>query len=83
MTIVHSGSMLLSAVYPDKFRKDIERRCRAQGIDVVLGEYVDQIPASGTTGLTTRSGRTFTTADLVVRSHRCLRLLFSSNGRNF
>ncbi|KAI0917654.1 hypothetical protein AcW1_007197 [Taiwanofungus camphoratus] len=58
--------MLLSAVYPDKFRKDIERRCRARGIDVALGEYVDQIPASCTTGLTTRSGRTFTTADLVV-----------------
>lgn len=66
VTIVHSGNMLLSDVYPEKFRKDMERRCLARGINVVFSEYVDTFPEAGTVSFTTRKGTQFATADLVI-----------------
>lgn len=68
VTIVHGGSKLLTSVYPDKFRDDIERKVRARGIKLVFNDYVDQFPEPGVQGLTTRKGTRFETADLVVRS---------------
>ncbi|KAH9947019.1 hypothetical protein B0H21DRAFT_692666 [Amylocystis lapponica] len=66
ITLVQSDKMLLNAVYPKKFRKDVERRVRARKIDVLLGERVDAIPEPGTVGLTTSSGKVLADADLVV-----------------
>jgi len=66
VTIVHSGNMLLSSVYPDKYRKAIEKRCRAHNIDLVFNEYVDQFPENGSIGFSTRSGKHFSSADLVI-----------------
>jgi len=63
---VQADNMLLNATYPEKFRRDIERRARARDIDMVFSELTDYIPEYGTIGLTTRSGMSFPTADLVV-----------------
>ena len=68
VTIVHGGSKLLTSVYPDKFRDDIERKVRARGIKLVFSDYIDEFPEPGAQGLTTRKGTRFETADLVVRS---------------
>lgn len=68
VTIVHGGSKLLTSVYPDKFRDDIERKVRARGINLVFNDYIDDFPELGAQGLTTRKGTRFDTADLVVRS---------------
>ncbi|PCH40529.1 FAD/NAD(P)-binding domain-containing protein [Wolfiporia cocos MD-104 SS10] len=66
ITIIHSSDMLLNSTYPDKYRRDIARRCRAIGVKLVFGEYVDQFPAPGTVGLTTRRGTSYRSADLVI-----------------
>lgn len=58
--------MLLNATYPEKFRKDMERRCKARRIELVFSELTDYIPEYGTVGLTTRSGMSIPTADLIV-----------------
>lgn len=58
--------MLLNATYPEKFRKDMERRCTARRIELVFSELTDYIPEYGTVGLTTRSGMSIPTADLIV-----------------
>ncbi|KAI0725356.1 hypothetical protein C8Q72DRAFT_785707 [Fomitopsis betulina] len=66
VTIVHGGSKLLTSVYPDKFRDDIERKVRARGINLVFNDYIDDFPELGAQGLTTRKGTRFDTADLVI-----------------
>ncbi|KAL4252163.1 FAD/NAD(P)-binding domain-containing protein [Abortiporus biennis] len=66
VTIVHAGSALLNDTYPAKFRKDIQRRANLAGIDVVLDEYIDEIPEAGQIGVSTRSGKKFPDADLVL-----------------
>ncbi|PCH36280.1 FAD/NAD(P)-binding domain-containing protein [Wolfiporia cocos MD-104 SS10] len=66
ITIIHADDMLLNATYPEKYRKDVERRVRARRIDLIFSELIDYIPEWGTVGLTTRSGMTLPTADLVV-----------------
>ena len=64
---MHGDSLLLNPAYPDKFRRNIERRVRNRGINLVLGDYVDTIPEAGVVGLTTRQGQNITDADLAVR----------------
>ncbi|KZT69588.1 FAD/NAD(P)-binding domain-containing protein [Daedalea quercina L-15889] len=66
VTLIHSGPKLLTSVYPDKYRDDIEKRARARGINFAFNEYVDSIPEPGVRGLTTRKGTQFDTADLVI-----------------
>ena len=56
MTIVHGGQMLLNQTYPDRFRKDVEARIRARGVNVVLGDYVDNFPAGSAGVIRTRNG---------------------------
>ena len=56
VTIVHGGDKLLNEAYPDKFRKSVESQLRARKIDLVLGEYADQFPPSGSGELVFRSG---------------------------
>ncbi|KAH9891858.1 FAD/NAD-P-binding domain-containing protein [Cubamyces lactineus] len=65
VTIVHSEGQLLNDTYPDKFRRDIERRARLRGIDLILGDKLD-IPAEGTVGVTTQKGKQLPDVDLVV-----------------
>ncbi|KAH9839974.1 uncharacterized protein C8Q71DRAFT_471296 [Rhodofomes roseus] len=66
ITIVQADDMLLNATYPEKYRKDMERRCKARRIDMVFSELTDYIPDHGTVGLITRSGMSIPTADMIV-----------------
>ena len=45
---MHAGEKLLNPTYPDKFRKDVQRRVRTNGIRLILDDYVDSFPASAT-----------------------------------
>ncbi|KAI0365681.1 FAD/NAD-P-binding domain-containing protein [Pilatotrama ljubarskyi] len=67
VTVVHSENLLLNDTYPDKFRKDIERRARLRGIDFILGDKLD-VPPEGTVGVTTHNGKQISDADLVVQA---------------
>ncbi|KAI0088426.1 FAD/NAD-P-binding domain-containing protein [Irpex rosettiformis] len=67
VTLVHSDSQLLSAMYPDKFRRSIEDKVRSRDIDIVFGDYIDEFPESGqTVDITTRRGQSIKGVDLVV-----------------
>ena len=46
VTIMHAQDKLLNQAYPDKFRKDLERRIRVNDIQLILDDYVDSFPAS-------------------------------------
>ncbi|KAI0329011.1 FAD/NAD-P-binding domain-containing protein [Cubamyces sp. BRFM 1775] len=65
VTVVHSEAQLLNDAYPQKFRRDIERRARLRGIDLIFGDKVD-IPPEATIGVVTRNGRQLPDVDLVV-----------------
>ena len=69
VTIVHRDTQLLNSVYPDKWRKDIERRARARNINLILGDSVEDLSSENVNGITTSSGKTIPDADLVVRPH--------------
>ena len=58
----------MNGTYPDKFRKRIASLVRERGIEVVLGDYIDDFPDTGVVGVATRSGLEIADADLVVRS---------------
>lgn len=67
ITIIHGGKLLLNGAYPDKFRKNIERRVRERGIDVITSDYVDSIPEHDTArDLTTRNGKVVKEVDLFL-----------------
>lgn len=70
IVIVHNGTLLLNNTYPDKFRKNIEKRVRDRGIDVVLGDHIDQFPEVGTVvDVETRSGKVLKEVDLVIPAY--------------
>ncbi|KAI9450584.1 FAD/NAD-P-binding domain-containing protein [Russula earlei] len=62
VTIVHKDGQLLNAVYPDKYRKRLEKDLTSRGIDIVFNDYVDDFDSTPTV---TRSGRELE-GDLVV-----------------
>ncbi|TFK56637.1 FAD/NAD-P-binding domain-containing protein [Heliocybe sulcata] len=64
VTIVHSDQDLLNGIYPSKWRKNIGKRMRARGVDLVLNDYVEGAPESGT--IITRNGHMIKDVDLVV-----------------
>ncbi|KAH8103898.1 hypothetical protein BXZ70DRAFT_670573 [Cristinia sonorae] len=66
VTIVHGDDQLLNNTYPAKFRKTITQKVLARGVHLVLNDYIDNIPAEGTVGLTTRNGHSIPGADLVI-----------------
>ncbi|KAI0354849.1 FAD/NAD-P-binding domain-containing protein [Trametes cingulata] len=68
VTLVHSDKMLLNDAYPERFRRDLERRARARGIEVLLGDRVDALP-EGTVGISTKNGTHIPDADLVVQAY--------------
>ncbi|KAF7339304.1 FAD/NAD(P)-binding domain-containing protein [Mycena sanguinolenta] len=65
ITIVHGDKTLLNPTYPVGFRKGLEKSIRARGINIILSDYVDEIPAPGPASITTRNGKEIT-ADLFV-----------------
>jgi len=54
----------MNDAYPDKWRKDVVRRVRDRGIELVLGDYVDDMDTSSGF-ITTRKGHKIP-ADLVI-----------------
>ena len=65
--LIHGDSHLVNSTYPERFRKRIESCVRERGIELILGDYIDNIPESGTVGVVTRKGVKLADADLVVR----------------
>ncbi|TFY51043.1 hypothetical protein EVG20_g11195 [Dentipellis fragilis] len=66
VTIVQSGDLPLNKVYAPQFRRAVDVRIRARGVELVFGEHLDEtVPKDGM--VTTRSGRKIP-ADLVVSS---------------
>ncbi|EIN13948.1 FAD/NAD(P)-binding domain-containing protein [Punctularia strigosozonata HHB-11173 SS5] len=59
VTIVQGSEELLNPTYPRKYRAFIEKQIRARNIDIVFGDFIDEIPAVGSTTITTRNGKTF------------------------
>ncbi|KAF9454136.1 FAD/NAD(P)-binding domain-containing protein [Macrolepiota fuliginosa MF-IS2] len=65
VTIVHGGSLPFSAAYPDRFRRAAESSLRARDVELVLGDYVDEMPSPGDSEVRTRGGRALK-SDLVL-----------------
>lgn len=59
------ASDFLLKAYPDKFRKALDTSLRARGVEIVYNDFIDDIPADGVVGVTTRNGKRLD-ADLVV-----------------
>ncbi|KAG8904173.1 hypothetical protein FRB99_002121 [Tulasnella sp. 403] len=64
VTIVHSQDYLLNDVYPDKFRKRVVDKARANGTDVILNDRAS-VPQGQYSSVTTEKGVNIE-ADLVV-----------------
>lgn len=80
VTIIHSQKLLLSDAYPEKWRRDVERRVRERGVRLVLGDAVQGDFANYTeNSITTRNG-TVLTPDLIVSyiMYQCCAILFNS-----
>jgi len=67
VAIVHGRDLLLNDQFPDKFRKLVNQKLEARGIELVLGDYVATFPESGGGEIVFRSGNKLQ-ADLVVRT---------------
>ncbi|KAJ7631126.1 hypothetical protein FB45DRAFT_917584 [Roridomyces roridus] len=65
VTIVHGDTQVLNSTYPAGFRKALADDLSKRGVNVVVNDYVDEIPAAGPATVTTRRGSTIE-ADLVV-----------------
>ena len=65
ITIVHADALALNNVYPDRFRKDIERRWKARGIELIFNDRIDQLPSNLTGTVTTTKGKSIV-SDLFV-----------------
>ena len=72
VTIIQGTDKLLNDAYPDKFRKYMEAQLRARKIDLILGEYADQFPPSGSGELVFRSGRKINAGLVVSTSFACI-----------
>lgn len=64
--IVHGRDLLLNEQFPDKFRKIVNQKLEARGIELILGDYVAEFPGNGGGEVVFCSGRKLQ-ADLVVR----------------
>jgi len=64
--IVHGRDLLLNDQFPDKFRKLVNQKLEARGIELVLGDYVATFPENSGGEVVLRSGNKLQ-ADLVVR----------------
>ncbi|KAG2076890.1 FAD/NAD(P)-binding domain-containing protein [Suillus decipiens] len=66
VTIVHGGNQLINTTYGSSLRKGMESRLRARGVQFMFNEYIDDTPEEGVVGISTRSGKQISDADLVV-----------------
>ena len=69
ITIVQGDSKLVNKTYPNKFRDALDKSLRARGVDIVYNDFIDNFPAEGVVGVTTRNGKNLD-ADVVVSSMR-------------
>jgi len=65
--IVHGRNLLLNDEFPDKFRRLVNQKLEARGIELVLGDYVATFPEGIGGEIAFRSGNKLQ-ADLVVRT---------------
>ncbi|KAJ7446462.1 FAD/NAD(P)-binding domain-containing protein [Mycena galericulata] len=65
VTIVHGDSGLVNSTYSASFRKGLEKALHARGVNIILDDYVDEIPAPGSATVKTRKGNVIE-ADLVI-----------------
>lgn len=56
ITLIHNKPRLLSSIYPDKFRIDMERRLTERQIHLVLNDSISTIPSETPFQLTTENG---------------------------
>lgn len=71
ISIVQAEALPLNDVYPDSFRKDVEKRWRSRDIDFIFNDRIDQLPPDMTGTATTVKGKTIT-ADLFVSLQFCV-----------
>ena len=64
---------MLNDQFPDKFRKLVNQKLEARGIELVLGDYVATFPENDGGEVAFRSGKKLQ-ADLVVRTLSSFRL---------
>jgi NADH dehydrogenase FAD-containing subunit len=65
VTIVQGDKLLLNKAYPDKFRLALANGLKARDVEIIYNDFIDNVPAEGVVGVTTRNGKTLD-ADLVV-----------------
>lgn len=63
---MQKDDLLLNEAYPKSFRKDVAKSMRRRDIDLVLGEYIEDLSISEAGTIQTQSGKRLI-ADLVVR----------------
>ncbi|KAL1937836.1 hypothetical protein VTO73DRAFT_12856 [Trametes versicolor] len=68
VTVIHHREQLINDTWPEKFRKDVERRWGLRGVTFILGDKLD-VPPEGTVGVTTHKGRHIPDADLVIQAY--------------
>lgn len=67
VTLIHSGTQLLNATYPDRFRRKALTSMQNRDINVILGDQVDGISdVRVVEGVITRQAQSIPDADLVV-----------------
>jgi NADH dehydrogenase FAD-containing subunit len=69
VTIVQGPDMILNSTYKPKFRQIVQKGLTDRGINVIYGDYIDNLNADGTPAsaeVTTRNGKVLKDADLVV-----------------
>jgi len=68
VTIVHGEKQLFNPAYPNKMRVAAEASMRKRSIELILGDYVDYAETGPVEGITTRSGKSLRSADLVIQT---------------
>lgn len=63
---MHADKQLVNGTYPDKFRRDVEKKLRSRSIDVLLNTRVENIPINGTNEPVKSVDGKVIEADLVV-----------------
>ncbi|KAH8818831.1 hypothetical protein DL96DRAFT_1622092 [Flagelloscypha sp. PMI_526] len=66
VTIVHSSSLILSDVYPERFRRRVDKSIRERNVDIIYNDAIDDIPPfPALDAVRTRNGKHIP-ADLVL-----------------
>ncbi|KAJ6503342.1 hypothetical protein C8R47DRAFT_1316583 [Mycena vitilis] len=65
VTIVHGDSALMNSAYPKGFRNGMAKDLRARKVNIILDDFVDEIPTPGPVSIKTRKGHAIE-ADLVL-----------------